>query len=178
MCFGRAMSKMSIQFTDQYVQLKHAKLPVWKRVEEGCNRPSLFWTIHGEPEPQSIPPFLFTWGKLPDLINQDQSFPRWCVVVSALSRLCSSHCMLTNMGVIRWQVKRGCKWDPLWSLPLGLAYRQTHNVLLWNGYLCLDISVFDSTRAMFWTLFLLFCWQNFTEVKRKEYTVHNGCAVE
>ena len=22
------------------------------------------------------------------------------------------------------------------SLPLGLAYRQTHNALLWNGYLC------------------------------------------
>ena len=35
------------------------------------------------------------------------------------------------------------------SLPLGLAHRQTHNALLWNRYLCLDASVFDSTRAMF-----------------------------
>ena len=35
------------------------------------------------------------------------------------------------------------------SLPLGLAHGQTHNALLWNGYLCLDTSVFDSTRAMF-----------------------------
>ena len=35
------------------------------------------------------------------------------------------------------------------SLPPGLAHRQTHNALLWNGYLCLDTSVFDSTRAMF-----------------------------
>ena len=28
------------------------------------------------------------------------------------------------------------------SLPLGLAHRPTHNALLWNGYLCLDTSVF------------------------------------
>ena len=37
------------------------------------------------------------------------------------------------------------------------------------GYLCLDTSVFVSTRAMFWILFQLFCWQNFIEVKCKEY---------
>ena len=91
-------------------------------------------------------------------------------MVSALSRLCSSHCMLTNMGVISWQVRRGCNENPVSvSLPPGLAHRQTHNTLLWNGYLCLDTSVFDSTRAMFWILFQLFCWQNFIEVKCKEY---------
>ena len=55
------------------------------------------------------------------------------------------------------------------SLPPGLAHRQTPNALLWNAYLCLDTSIFDSTRAMFWILFQLFCWQNFIEVKCKEY---------
>ena len=91
-------------------------------------------------------------------------------MISALSRLCSSHCMLTNMGVISWQVRRGCKWEPGVSIPTTWSCPQadTH-ALLWSGYLCLDTSVFDSTQAMFWILFQLFCWQNFIELKCKEY---------
>ena len=94
--------------------------------------------------PWSIPPFLFTW----------------------LSGLWSSHCMLTNKGVITGGAVSETSVSV--SLPLGLAHRQTHNTL-WNGYLCLDTSVFDSTRVMFWILFQLFCWQNVIAVKCKEY---------
>ena len=91
-------------------------------------------------------------------------------MVSALSRLCSSHCMLTNMGVISWQVRRGYKWEPgvsiptTWSCPPADTQRLVVEWIPVLGYQC-----FDSTRAMFWILFHLFCWQNFVEVKCKEY---------
>ena len=118
--------------------------------------------------PQSIPPFVFTWGKLSDLINQDQSFSQMvCSDLCTLQDL--FFCMLTNMGVINWQVRRGCKWEPGVSIPTTWSCPQADNAWLWNAYLCLDTSVFDSTRAMFWILFQLFYWQNCIEVKCKKY---------
>ena len=120
--------------------------------------------------PQSIPLFLFTWGKLSDLINQDQRFSQM---------VCSSlHSPGSVLHTACWQTweqladrsGRAVNETPVSvSLPLGLAHRQTHNTLLWNGYLCLDTCVVDSIRAMFWILLQLFCWQNFIEVKCKDY---------
>ena len=92
-------------------------------------------------------------------------------MVSAFSRLCSSHCMLTNTGVISWWVRRGCKWEPGVSIPTTWSCSQAdtqHLVVEWIpvlGYQC----VFYSTRALFWILFQLFYWQNFIQVKCKEY---------